>query len=179
MNNQDTNQFGLSLTQKLIWTGVPLLIALSVILYGPLLQGVVGTAIFVALGALLGLATWFVSAGWTFRLHFDGPSLRLTQSGRTLLIPLDRIGILVRNGGFPFPTLWIVLRGAEVGQEIPAGGVDRHAAGLIESFRKRSPGKKITFVPVPGGYLRSVTEFAAELKRRIPPVQIDERLNLK
>lgn len=169
----------MSLTQKILWTGVPLAFSTLVLLYGPVFQGLVGTAIFIGVGTLVGLVTWFVSAAWTFRLELTASDLVLVQSGRRVVVPLDRIGILLRNGGFPFPTLWLILRGADVGQDLPEKSMEAGAAALIEAYRRRNPGKKLTVVPIPGGHLGSIPDFAGELKRRIPPVTVDDRLTPK
>lgn len=171
--------YGLTWTQKITYLAAPLVLSILILLYGQLFTGVAGTILFIVLGVLLGLVTFFISAGWTYKLEIGNGGIRVNDRRDPIVIPLDRIGMVVRNGGFPFPTLWLVLRNWEKGQEIPGKGVDPHARALIEAYQKRNPGKKITYFPVPGGYLKSVEGFARELKQRIPPLTVDERLGVK
>lgn len=173
---KDTVRFGWTGIQKAAWTVAPLLLSTVVLLFGPLMTGTVGTVVFLLLGAALGLMTWFTSAGWAFKLEMTSGEVKVLSPRANVSVPMDKIGALIRNGGFPFPTLWLVLRGAEVGNEIPAKGVDSIAATHLETFRRRNPGKKITIVPIAGGHLRSVDDFVSELKRRIPPLTVDQRL---
>jgi len=176
----ESNQFGLTLTHKII-SGVILLgISTLVVPLGPFFQGTTGTVFFILFGLILGVATWFISAGWTFKLEVTGSEIKVRDGARETVIPMDKLGMVVKNGRIPFlPSIWLVLRGVEVGQAIPEKGVDPVTREMIESFRKRNPGKKVTYVPVPGGYIRSISGFVAELKRRIPPLAIDERLGGK
>jgi hypothetical protein len=179
MSNQAKDQvvsFGLTLPQKLLYVLAPTLFSLVIILMGPALKGWVGTMLLIILGTVLGLFTFFVSAGWVYKLEITPTEIVLTDRRQPIRVPLDRVGMLVQNGGFPFPTLWLVLRGASVGTDIPETGIDPRTRELIEAYQRRNPGKKLTVVPIPGGYLRSVRGFAEELKRRVPPIQIDERL---
>lgn len=178
-SDQTTVAFGLTRRQKFLYLVPPIAISVLILLYSPLFTGPLGTAIFVILGGVLGLISFFLSAGWGFKLAVGPRELRILDRRQTIAIPMDKIGMIVRNGGFPFPTLWLVLRGASVGSPIPAKGVDPHARALIESYQRRHPGKEITFVPVAGGYLSSVSGLAAELKRRIPSLTVDERLAAK
>lgn len=179
-NKGTTVQFGLTLTQKIIYLTIPLLLSVLIIFSGPLMTGVLGTVLFLVLGVLLGLVTFFISAGWGYSLEMGDREIKIVDKRVTINVPMDKIGMLVRNGGWPFPTLWIILRGAQgVGQEIPAKGVDPKVRELIEAYQRRNPGKSLTYVPVPGGHLRSVSDFAKELKNRIPPLTADERLGLK
>lgn len=175
-STKESLRFGWTGKQKAIWTVAPLMLSTLVLLYGPLMTGVVGTIVFLLLGVALGLLTWFASAGWAFKLEMTPGEVKLLSPKANVTVPMDKIGALIRNGGFPFPTLWLVLRGAEVGSEIPSKGLDPVAASHLENFRRRNPGKKITIVPIAGGHLRSVEEFVTELKRRIPPLTIDQRL---
>ncbi|MDB4897944.1 MAG: hypothetical protein JWN15_4206 [Firmicutes bacterium] len=179
VSEQTTAEFGLTRTQKFLYLLIPIALSVLILLYSPLFTGIYGTAVFVILGGLLGLMSFFLSAGWGFRLEVGPRELRILDRRQTITIPMDKIGMIVRNGGFPFPTLWLVLRGAAVGTSVPAKGVDPHARDLIESYQRRHPGKDVTVVPVAGGYLSSVSGLAAELKRRIPPLTVDERLAAK
>lgn len=175
---EDRAEFGLSWPQRILYLLVPLVLSLVVALIGPVLNtGTwIGTAAFVLLSALLGLITFFISAGWGFKVAFTGRQIRIKDRAREIVVPADKVGMLVNAGGFPFPKLLLVLRNADVGEEIPAKGVDQQALTLIESYQRRNPGKRLTTVALPGGYLRSLSGFAGELKRRIPPVTVDERL---
>jgi hypothetical protein len=173
MEKQD---FGLSLPQKISYTLLLVLLSLLAILVGPRLQTGLFWILFLAIGVALGLVSFFVSAGWTYRINMQKNTLHVFDKRREITVPLEKIGMVVRNGGFPFPTLWLVLRNAEVGTEIPVKGVDPLTRSLIENYQRRNPGKKVTMLQIPGGYLRSVSGFAREIKRRIPPVAVDERL---
>jgi len=148
-------------------------------LFGGYLTGTVGRIAFIVIAALLGMISWFFSAGWSYKLEVSHNEITIRDTGRRIVVPLDKIGLLVRNGGFPFPTLWLVLKNAETGAEVPNKGVDPQAHNLLEAYLRRNPGKKLTIVSVPGGYLSSIPQFAGELKRRIPPLTIDERLGGK
>ncbi len=177
---QESQEFGLTLSRKIVYAVVLLGISMLVIPLSPLFVGTVGTILFVLFGIALGVTTWFVSAGWTYKLEVAGSEIKIRDGHRHITVPMERLGLVAKNGRIPVvPTIWLVLRGAEVGQEIPAKGVDPVTREMIETLRKRSPGKKITYVPVPGGYLRSISGFVAELKRRIPPLTVDERLGGK
>jgi hypothetical protein len=169
-------EFSLTWTQKLLYMIVPFALSALIILYNTLFTGIIGTIVFLVLGALLGLATFFLSAGWGYKLEIAPKEVKILDRRQTIVVPTDRIGMVVRNGGFPFPTLWLVLRASSVGIEVPEKGVDAHTRELIEAYRRRNPGKEVTIVPVPGGYLRSVSGFARELKNRIPPLAVDDRL---
>lgn len=170
--------FGLTWPQRILYLLVPLFFSVLVIFSGPLTQGMgwVGTVLFILLGIALGLVTFFVSAGWTYKISLTDSEIRINDKRQPMGVPLDRVGLLVRNGGMPFPTLWVVLRNASVGQEIPAKGVDARTREQIEAYQKRNPGKKLTYVAIPGGYLKSIKGFAEELKNRIPPLTVDDRL---
>lgn len=174
------SQFGLTLTQKVLY-GVA--VAALIFIVNPLIVTFAGSAytvFMIAFAAVLAFITWFVSAGWSFMLELTNTDIKIRENHREIVVPLDRLGMVIKTGKVPFlPTLWLVLRGTDLGREIPSKGLDAHAAEMIEAFRKRNPGKKITYVPVPGGYLRSVGEFVGELKRRIPPLTVDDRLGGK
>jgi hypothetical protein len=171
--------FGLTLTQKILYLSVVIVLSLAVVFVGPYMTGIVGTIAFLALGVVLGLVTFFISAGWGYQLTVTDREIKIVDKRIHIDVPMGRIGMLVRNGGFPFPTLWLVLKDAGMGNELPAKGVDPQARQLIEAYQRRNPGRTVTYVPVPGGHLRSVAGLAAELKRRIPPLTVDERLGVK
>jgi len=173
------SQFRWTLLQRILWAGVPLLVSMFILTLSQQLTGILGTVLFVLVGVGLGLLTFFITGGWTLRLEVTASDIRLRDSRRNLTVPLDRVGMLVRNGGIPFPTLWLVLRNSDVGLELPTKGVDPHAKTLIDAYLRRNPGKKLTIIPIGGGHLSSVADFAAELKRRIPPIVLDERLRPK
>lgn len=172
-------QFGLTLQQKLMWLSIPLVLSVFIILSGPYLVGTLGTVIFIALGIVLGLVTFFISAGWGYSLIMTDKEITINDKRVTIVVPLDKIGFVTRNSSFPFPTLWLVLRDAPMGNEIPAKGVDAGTRAQIEAYQKRNPGRTIKYVPVPGAHIRSVPGFLQELKRRIPPLHVDERLGVK
>lgn len=178
---QKNPQFGWTLPTKII-SGV-VLVGLStlVVPLTPFFSGPAGTAWFVLFGLLIGGASWVASAGWMFKLEVTPTAVQMTYVGQTTTVPLDKIGMLVRNNGrIPFlPSLWLVLRGVDIGREIPETRIDPHTKELIDNFRRRNPGKKITYVSFPAGHLRSVSGFVAEMKRRIPPLGIDDRLGGK
>lgn len=173
-------QFHLTLAQKIAYGAVVMAL---IFLFTPVINALHGAAASIALigyGLVLAVLTWFVSAGWTYKVELTNHEIKIRDNHREIIVPTEKLGMVVRNGWMPvMPTLWLVLRGTDVGQEIPAKGVDPRTRELIEAFRKRNPGKKITYVPVPGGYLRSVAGFVGELKRRIPPLTVDERLGGK
>lgn len=171
--------FALTWPQKLLYLLAPLALSAAMLLYSPLLTGAVGTPVFILMGVALGLVTFFISAGWSFRMEITEKEIQLLDRHKRHDVPLEKVGMLIRNGGFPFPTLWIILRNASVGKPIPESGVDPRARELIEAYRKRNPGKTLTYVPVPGGFVRSVSGLAAELKGRIPPLAVDERIVAK
>lgn len=174
------NQYGLTLVQKIIYTSVLLALILVMNPLIIMLPGAASTVALILFGLVLAVLTWFVSASWTFKLELTPGEIKIRDNHKEINVPADKLGMLVKNGRIPlFPTVWLVLRGSEVGQEIPGKGIDAKAAEMIEAFRKRNPGKKITYVPVPGGYLRSIAGFVGELKRRIPPLTVDERLGGK
>lgn len=171
--------FGLTLTQKLLYLAVPVVLSVLVIFSGPLLTGVLGTILFLVLGVVLGLVTFFISAGWNYKLEVTDREIKIVDKQVKIDVPLEKVGMLVRNGGFPFPTLWLIIKGGGIGNEIPAKGVDPQVRQLIEAYKRRNPGRDVTYVPVPGGHLRSIGAFAAELKRRIPPLTVDDRITGK
>lgn len=175
------SQFGLTLRQKISWAVVLLIFSTLVLPLGQLFNGPGGTVLFVIFALILGVVTWYVSAGWTFKLELTAGEIKIRDGHRESVVPLDKLGMVVKNGGWiPFlPSIWLVMRGVETGREIPTKGVDPRVREMLEQFQKRNPGKKVTYVPVPGGYLRSVAEFVGELKRRIPPLAIDDRLGGK
>jgi hypothetical protein len=173
-------QFGLSLTQKILYLLAPIALSVIIIFAGPLFTGVAGTIAFILMGIVLGLVTFFISAGWGYSLEIGSQEIKINDRRVDVRVPMDKIGMLLRNGGFPFPTLWLVLRGGgSAGKEIPSKGVDPKTRELIEAYQRRNPGKSLTYVPVAGGYIRSIPGLAAELKRRIPPLTVDERLGTK
>lgn len=178
--NQASTEFHLTLGHKILYAALLLLVSTLVIPLSPRFAGAGGTFLFILFGMVLGVITWFTSAGWTFKLELTNQVIKIRDGQRETVVPLDRLALVARNGKIPFlPSVWLVLRGAEVGQEIPTKGIDPQTRELIEALQKRNPGKKITFVPVPGAYLRSITGLATELKRRIPPLTVDDRLGGK
>ncbi|HEY3368542.1 MAG TPA: hypothetical protein VGK74_26090 [Symbiobacteriaceae bacterium] len=171
-------QFGLTRNLKLLYVALAAALSLTIILIGNRLTGIVGTVVFMLLGVLLGLVTFFISSGWSFQLEFVGNEIRVTDiRKKPMIVPLDKVGMLLPNGGFPFANYWLVVKNVEVGTEIPVKGVDPKTRELIDAYKHRNPGKKLTVVQLPGGYIRSVKGFADELKRRVPPVFIDERIS--
>jgi hypothetical protein len=181
-NKEQSVSFSLTWTNKIIYMTVPLFLSIIILLYGPIITaaGIIGNVGFILLAILLGLVTFFISAGWSFQLEISPALIRMRDRRQDIAIPMDKVGLLVRNGGLPFPMVWVILRGAAgVGQEIPEKGVDSRAREMIEQFSRRNPGKRLTYVPVNGGYLRSVDQFAATVKRLAPPVTVDERLGAK
>lgn len=170
--------FGLTWPQKIMYALVPLMFSFFVVIYQPIMTGWLGTVVFVTLGVILGLLSFYVTAGWTFKVEFTEGEIKVRDSRRELLVPMDKVRLVVQNARFPFPVVWLVLRNAEMGDEIPSKGVDAHARALIEEYQRKNPGKKLTIVPIPGGYLRSRTEFAAEIKRRVPQITLDERFGV-
>lgn len=175
------NQYSLTMTQKVAYGAA---VAVLIFVVNPMIIALGGPGSTVALilfAAFLAFITWFVSAGWTFKLEMTATEIKIRDNQhRETILPLDKLGMVVKNGKMPvIPTIWLVLRGADVGREIPAKGVDPKVAEMIEAFRKRNPGKKITYVAVPGGYLRSIAQFVGDLKRRIPPLTVDDRLGGK
>lgn len=179
MTNESAREFGLTWPQKIMYMAWPVLLATLISMASSFVPESARTVFVLAMAAGLAIITWYVSAGWNFKIALAPGLIRIREPRRSVDIPLDRIGGLVRNGRFPGPTLWVVLRGADVGQEIPARGVDPAARELIEAVGRRSPGKKLTYVPIPLLYLRSAPEFVADLKQRIPPLTIDARLAAK
>lgn len=178
--SQAGTEFHLTLARKFIYGALLLLISTLVVPLSPRFQGPGGTFLFILFGMALGVFTWFTSAGWTYKLELTSHEIKIRDGQRETIVPLDRLGLVARNGKVPFlPSVWLVLRGAEVGQEIPTKGIDPQTRELVEALQKRNPGKKITYVPVPGAYLRSITGLASELKRRIPPLTVDDRLGGK
>ena len=172
-------QFGLTMIQKVLYMIVPVVLSVIIVLMGPLMTGTLGTILFLALGLLLGLVTFFISAGWGYSLRFTGGEIKINDKRVQFDVPLDKIGMLVKNGGFPFPTMWLVLRNAGMGNEFPAKGVDPKTRELIDAYQRRNPGRTLTYVPVPGGHIRSISDFAQELKSRIPAITVDDRLPVK
>lgn len=177
-DKEQSLDYGLTWTQRILYLLVPIVFSVLVIFSGPITQGLgwMGTVLFILLGIALGFVTFFVSAGWTYKIRLQGSEIRIDDRRQPVTIPMDRIGMLVKNGGFPFPTLWVVLRNASMGKEIPEKGVDPRTRELIAAYEKRNPGKKLTYFALPGGYLKSIKGFAEELKNRIPPLTVDERL---
>ena len=178
-NEKGTVDFGQTLTQKTLYFILPVLFSLVIVFLGPYMTGVAGTILFIALGLILGVVTFFISSGWGYKLVVTPSEIKINDKRVAITIPLDKIGAVVKNGGFPFPTLWILIRGGGVGNDIPAKGVDPQTRELIAAYQKRNPGKALTYVPVPGGNIRSVADFVRELKGRIPPLTVDERLGVK
>lgn len=173
-------QFGLTLVQKILYGALLIGAAAVVVLLSPIFTGPLGTVFFVLYGVFVGVLSWFVSSGWAFSLELTPREIRVRDAGRITVIPLDKLGMVVRGGRNPlFPVIWLVLRGVDVGRELPEKGVHPVAREMLDTFRQRNPGKRITFVPVPAVYLRSPAEFVGELKRRIPPLTIDDRLGRK
>ena len=178
-NEKGTVDFGQTLTQKTLYMLVPIALSLLIVFASPLLRGAWGSVAVIAMGLPLGLITFFVSAAWGYKLQVSPSEVAITDKRVTIHVPMDKIGMIVKNGGIPFPTLWIIVKNASVGNEIPAKGVDAKTRELIEAYQKRNPGKSLTYVPVPGGNIRSVSALVSELKGRIPPLAVDERLAVK
>ncbi|MFO7274921.1 MAG: hypothetical protein DIU55_008640 [Bacillota bacterium] len=177
---QDSIQFGLTLVQKILYGVLLLSVAAAVTPLSPLFQGPGGTVFFVLYGIFVGVLSWFVSSSWVFGLELTKREIRVRDAGRVVVIPLDKIGMVVRGGRSPFlPAIWLVLRGVDVGRALPEKGVNPVTREMLDNFRRRNPGKKITFVPIPMIYLRSPRGFVDELKRRIPPLAVDERFGRK
>lgn len=170
-------QFGLAKTQKYMWIAITILLALTVVLFGGRMTGVAGTVLFMGLGIALGLASYFVSYGWWFQLEFTEGAIRVTPiRNQHIVVPLEKVGMLLENGGFPFKTYWLVCKNFDAGREIPSKGINPKTAEMLHAYRKRNPGKQLSIVQLPGGYIRSIKAFAEELKRRIPPVTVDDRV---
>jgi hypothetical protein len=178
-NEKGSIKFDATMTQRILYIIVPVVFMFIIVLLGPYMKGPVGTVLFIVLGLLLGLVTFFVSGGWGYKLEVTDREVKILDKRVAVNVPLDKIGLVVRNGGIPFPTVWILVKNAEIGNELPKKGIDPKAKELIDSWLKRNPGKTLKYVPVPGGHIRSVSEFAGELKRRIPPLTLDERLGGK
>lgn len=176
----ESMQFGLTLVQKILY-GLSLVAAAAlVMILSPIFTGPGGTVFFVLCGVLVGVLSWFVSSGWVFSVELTRREVRVRDAGRLTVIPLDKVGMVLRGGRNPlFPAIWLVLRGVDVGRELPEKGIHPAAREMLDNFRHRNPGKKITFVPIPVAYLRSAGSFVGELKRRIPPLTVDERLGGK
>jgi len=173
-------QFSLTVAQKIIYGLLLLGLAALVIPLSPVFTGAVGTVFFLFFGVLIGVVSWFVSSGLAFNLQMTGREIHVRDAGRLTVIPLDKIGMVVRGGRNPlFPVIWLVLRGVDIGRELPEKGVSPQTREMLANFQRRNPGKKITYVPVPVAYLRSPAEFVGELKRRIPPLTVDDRLGRK
>lgn len=178
-NEKGTVDFGQTLLQKTLYMLIPIALSLLIVFASPLLRGAWGSVAVIAMGLPLGLITFFVSSGWGYKLEVTSTEVKINDKRVTIHVPMDKIGMVVKNGGIPFPTLWIIVKNAAVGNEIPSKGVDAKTRELIEAYQKRNPGKSLTYVPVPGGHIRSVSAFVAELKGRIPPLTADERLTVK
>lgn len=173
-------EFGQTWTQKILYMSGPLALSLLVAFGAPLLPGIWKNVGVLLMGIPLFAVTYFVSAGFNFKLSLTPTEIKINDKNRVFInVPMDRVGMLVKNGGWPWPTMWLILRNASVGKEIPAKKVDPKTRELIDAYQKRNPGKTLTYVPIPGGHLRSLPEFVAELKRRIPPLTVDERLPAK
>jgi len=173
-------QFGLTLVQKILYGVLLLAVAALVVPLGPLFTGAAGTVMFVLFGILVGVLAWYVSSGWMFSVEVSASEIQVRDAGRVIVVPMDKVGMLVCGGRNPiFPMLWVVLRGVDVGRAVPDKGVPPQVQELLAQFQRRNPGKKLTIVPIPMFYLRSVREFVAEMKRRIPPLTVDERLGGK
>lgn len=178
-NEKGSVKFDATMTQRGLYLAVPIVFMFAIVLLGPVFKGPAGTALFIVLGLLLGLVTFFVSGGWGYKLEVTATDVKILDKRVKVTVPLDKIGLVVKNGGIPFPTVWILVKNAEVGNELPKKGVDPKARELIEAWLKRNPGKTLKYIPVPGGHIRSVSELARELKRRIPPLTLDDRLGAK
>lgn len=177
MSEQDqVVKFGWSWTQKGTYLAAAGVVSLVIIFFGGVFKGTVGLALFMVIGVLLGLLTFHLSSGWGFRLDLGRQDLGVIFRAQRVTVPLDKVGLLVRGGGFLYPTLWLVLKNAGVGAELPKK-MDDATRELIESYQHRNPGKKLTYVTIPGGHLSSLSGFVNELKRRIPPLTVDSRLS--
>lgn len=176
----ETVHFGLTWLQKGIYLAVLLALTLLVAPLSPMFTGALGIVFLLVFGILLGGAAWFSSAAWTYKVDLTNHAVQIRDASREMIAPYDKIGLVLQNGGWPLPAIWLVLRsaGGEHGMEIPKRA-DAHTREALEAFVRRNPGKKVTVIPIPGAYLRSRREFVAELQRRIPPLAIDERLGGK
>jgi len=179
-NAKAATQFGLTLVQKILYGLILVAATIVVVPLSPVFSGPVGTVIFVLYGIFIGVLAWYVSTAWGFSLEVRKSEMVVRNTRGTTVIPLDKVGMLVRGGRNPlFPAIWVVLRGVDVGRALPEKGVNPRTQELLTQFQKRNPGKKLTFVPIPAICLRSVGGFVGELKERIPPLTVDERLGGK
>ncbi|MGE5675114.1 MAG: hypothetical protein ACM3XM_14795 [Mycobacterium leprae] len=176
-DNEQVVQLGWNRTRKVLYVAVVIILTMVIAYGNGFVSGVVGRYLFIPMAAILGVLTFFISSGWTYKLEFNNREIRVRDQREATVIPLEKIGIVVKNRGFIFPKIWVVLKGAAVGAELPAKSMEPKTRELIDAYQKRNPGKKLTYVSIPGGYLMSVGAFVGELKRRVPPVAVDERLS--
>jgi hypothetical protein len=169
-------QFGLTWPQRILYVSVAVILSLLVVLYAQMVPGWIGILFVIISGLALGLISFFVTAAWVFRLTITEKEIRLNDRRKEQVIPTDKLGMLVRNTGFPFPSYWLVLRGAGLGQPIPVKGVEPEVQAHLQAYQRRNPGKTLTIVQLPGGYIRSARALAQTIKERFPPVLVDERL---
>lgn len=179
-SKDQTRDFSLTLWQKVMYAILLTVLSMAVVLGGSLLvAGPWGGVVFVLMATLLGVATFFVTSGWMYKLRLAQREIVIVSRQQQFVIPLDRVGMLVKASGFPYPILWLVLRNCDQGREVPTKRVDARTRELIEAYQRRNPGKKITIMPIPGLFIRSMRGFTEALKERIPPLVVDERLGSK
>lgn len=167
--------YSLTWPQKLISLGIVFLLSMLVWVIGPLTT-TTSTILYLLNFALVFLVTFFVSAGWAFKAIFQEKNLMVRSNRGQVLVPYDKVGLLVRSGSKFFPNLIVVMRAAEVGQAVTSVKLDAESRRLIDEYKSRMPNKDLTVVQIPGRYIRSIKGFAEELQRRVPPVKIDPRI---
>lgn len=167
------------MTQKVLYLLGLMAVSALILLFEWPRYGIVGMTIFTILAGMLGLLTYYMSAGWTYKLTMDAQNLRIQDRRTPMIIPMEKVGMLIKRGSFPAPTIWMVVKNAGVGMAIPERGVDGRLKEMLATYQHRNPGKELTVIQIPGVYLRSVSGFVAELQRRIPPLTVDKRLGTK
>lgn len=184
MTDSSKNQildFSLTMVQKVLYGVLLFVVSLGVVFGASLLTALRGwgTVVFILLAILLGVVTFFISSGWTYKLKLTQRTVVIESRQEHYEIPLSRLGMLVRASSFPYPIIWLVLRNSTQGQEVPTKRVDPVTQEIIASYQARNPGMKITIMPVPVPFIRSGQDFVKTLKDRIPPLVVDERLGVK
>lgn len=179
-SKNESLDFSLTGLQKALYALLLAAISALVVLGGSLAsRGGWGTFAFILLAMLLGLATFFISSGWVYRLKLTQRAIVIVSRQERFEIPFDRVGMLVRGSVFPYPIYWLVLRNATQGREVPTKRVDPTTSSLIAAYQARNPGKTLTIMPVPAPFVRSGKGLVKALKDRIPPLVVDERLGVK
>jgi len=155
-NKNQTLDFSLTLLQKGLYALLLVVVSGLVVVGGTLTsRGGWGTLAFVLLAIILGLVTFFVSSGWTYRLKLTQRAVIIESRQERFEIPFDRIGMLVRGSLLPYPIIWLVLRNSNQGREVPTKRVDPTTSSLIAAYQARNPGKTITIMPIPAPFVRS------------------------